>query len=112
MRALADIEQRLAGFRAEVAAWDADVAAAQEEAPQGTEMPAGHAPARALTHCAICEKLGEVAFDYMAGCEQGFAHRRRSLATRLLPGGRRMPASAPPCGLFDVAYQLGQVARP
>jgi hypothetical protein len=80
MRALADIEQRLAGFRAEVAAWDADVAAAQEEAPQGTGMPAGHAPARALTHCAICEKLGEVAFDYMAQAQGELAtgHTRRA----------------------------------
>jgi plasmid stability protein len=87
MRALGDVEERLATFRAEVAAWDVDVAAAQDEAQQGMPTSTGQAPARALTRCAICERLADVAFEYMAQAQGELATGRERQAEHARSGG-------------------------
>jgi plasmid stability protein len=86
-RVLAEIEQRLAAFRAEVAAWEIDPAAAEAGAPQAMQVPAARAPAQRLTGCAICERLSLVAFDYMAQAQGELATERERRAEHARGGG-------------------------
>jgi len=86
VRALEGIERQLAGFRAEVAAWDVHAAAAEAETLEAVQARAA-APTGALTRCSICEKLGRVSFRYMAQAQKDLATWRERRAEHVRNGG-------------------------
>jgi GTPase SAR1 family protein len=63
---LEEVERRLAAFRAEVAAWHVDAAAAGTEAVGAMQAAAPRTPGRTLSGCRVCERLSLAAFDFMA----------------------------------------------
>jgi hypothetical protein len=72
---LAEVGQRLAAFRAEVAAWRIDPTAAEAEELAAMQAPTPRTPSRTLSRCHVCERLSLAAFDYLA-------HAQAELATQ------------------------------
>jgi GTPase SAR1 family protein/muconolactone delta-isomerase len=85
-RALEGIERQLAGFRAEVAAWDVAATASETETLEAVQARAA-APTGALTHCTVCEKLWRVSFQYMAQAQWDLATSRERRAEHVRSGG-------------------------
>jgi ribosome biogenesis GTPase A len=82
---LDEIEQRLAGCRAELAAWEPGTTVAQ--APDADEPPRPSEPPRVAAPCVVCERIGEVPFDYLADVQYDLATRQSSRRHHAEAGG-------------------------
>ena len=81
---LAELEQRLDSYRAELAGWEpaaTHVPAEESVAPRPT--PSSEIASR----CAICERVARVPFDYMAHAQWELVRRDRRRAEHVLDGG-------------------------